>query len=97
MSEDGYMQHLLADGKKPQTAAEKIPILARGAVSDRAKETLNLVCCALDSEIIVIETLQGRDIRRGGMHPSGHRLPCANRRRREEMEYMASDNRPAQR
>ena len=43
MSKDGYMQNLLADGKKPQTAAEKIPILARGAVSDRAKETLNLV------------------------------------------------------
>lgn len=45
MSKDGYMQNLLADGKKPQTATEKIPILARGAVSDRAKQTLNLVCC----------------------------------------------------
>ena len=43
MSKDGFMQNLLADGKKPQTAAGKIPILARGAVSDRAKETLNLV------------------------------------------------------
>ena len=41
MSKGDYMQSLLADGKKPQTAAEKIPIIARGAVSDRAKETLN--------------------------------------------------------
>ena len=41
MSKGEYMQSLLADGKKPQTAAEKIPIIARGAVSDRAKETLD--------------------------------------------------------
>ena len=41
MSKGDYMQSLLADGKKPQTAAEKIPTIARGAVSDRAKETLN--------------------------------------------------------
>ena len=52
MSKNGYMQNLLADGKKPQTATEKIPILARGAVSDRAKQTLNLVCCT------------GRDLKR---------------------------------
>ena len=49
MSKDGYMQNLLADGKKPQSAADKIPILARGAVSDRAKETLNLVCPAANA------------------------------------------------
>ena len=47
MSKDGYMQNLLADGKKPKTAADKIPILARSAVSNRAKETLNLVCLLL--------------------------------------------------
>ncbi len=41
MSKNDYMQSLLADGKTPQTAADKIPIIARGAVSDRAKETLN--------------------------------------------------------
>lgn len=63
MSKDGYMQNLLADGKKPQTAAEKIPILARGAVSDRAKETLNLVSyssCKLE-EITLIKGSRSKD------------------------------------
>ena len=43
MSKSDFSQNLLASSGKPQTAAEKIPIIARGAVSDRAKETLNLV------------------------------------------------------
>lgn len=43
MSKSDFSQDLLASSGKPQTAAEKIPIIARGAVSDRAKETLNLV------------------------------------------------------
>lgn len=41
MSKNDYMQSLLADGKTPQNAADKIPIIASGAVSDRARETLN--------------------------------------------------------
>lgn len=51
MSKDGYMQNLLADGKKPQSASDKIPILARGAVSDRARETLDLVCPEVQKQV----------------------------------------------
>ena len=43
MSKTDFSQNLLASSGKPQTAVDKIPIIARGAVSDRAKETLNLV------------------------------------------------------
>lgn len=43
MSKTDFSQNLLASGTKPQMAADKIPIIARSAVSDRAKETLNLV------------------------------------------------------
>ena len=43
MSKSDFSQSLLASSGKPQSAAERIPILARGAVSDRAKETLDLV------------------------------------------------------
>lgn len=43
MSKSDFSQNLLASSGKPQTAADKIPIIARGAVSDRAKETINLV------------------------------------------------------
>jgi len=42
-SKDNFSQNLLASTSGPQSAAEKIPILARGAVSDRAKQTLSLV------------------------------------------------------
>ena len=43
MSKNDYNQSLLAQSKKPQSAVDKIPIIARAAVSDRAKKTLNLV------------------------------------------------------
>ena len=43
MSKSDFSQNLLASGYKPKTAADKIPILARSAVSDRAKEALNTV------------------------------------------------------
>lgn len=43
MSKSDFSQSLLISSGKDQTAAEKIPIIARGAVSDRAKQTLNLV------------------------------------------------------
>jgi len=43
MSKSDFSRNLLASSSKPQTAADKIPIIARGAVSDRAKEALNLV------------------------------------------------------
>lgn len=42
-SKESFSQNLLASTLKPQNASEKIPILARGAVSGRAQETLNLV------------------------------------------------------
>ena len=47
MSKSDFSQSLLANSAKPQTAADKIPIIARGAVSDRAKEALNLVIISL--------------------------------------------------
>lgn len=34
---------VLASSGKPQNAVDKIPVIARFAVSDRAKQTLNLV------------------------------------------------------
>lgn len=43
MSKSELSQNILASSGNPQSAAEKIPVLARGAVSERAKETLNLV------------------------------------------------------
>lgn len=43
MSKSDFSQNLLAGSGKPQTAAEKIPIIARGAVSERAVKALNLV------------------------------------------------------
>ena len=43
MSKIDFSQSLLASGSKPQTAADQIPIIARFAVSDRARQTLNLV------------------------------------------------------
>ena len=43
MSKSDFSQNLLASSGKPQTAAEKIPIIARGAVSERALKALNLV------------------------------------------------------
>ena len=43
MSKSDFSQNLLASSGKPQTAAEKIPIIARGAVSERAIKALNLV------------------------------------------------------
>lgn len=43
MSKSDFSQNLLASSDKLQTATDKIPIIARGAVSDRAKETLNSV------------------------------------------------------
>ena len=43
MSKSDFSQNLLASSGKPQTAADKIPIIARGAVSERAIKALNLV------------------------------------------------------
>ena len=43
MSKSDFSQDLLASSGKPRTAADKIPIIARGAVSERALKTLNLV------------------------------------------------------
>ena len=43
MSKSDFSQNLLANSKTSRTASEKIPIIARWAVSDRAKKTLDLV------------------------------------------------------
>ena len=47
MSKSDFSQSLLASSSKPQTAAENIPIIARHAVSERARQTLNLVCTSI--------------------------------------------------
>lgn len=47
MSKSDFSQNLLASSTKPQSAVDKIPIIARGAVSDRAKEALNIVSIIL--------------------------------------------------
>ncbi|MCJ1457231.1 hypothetical protein MMC28_007598 [Mycoblastus sanguinarius] len=52
MSKSDFSQNLLASSGKPQSAAEKIPIIARGAVGERAKETLNLVEQFVEQECI---------------------------------------------
>ncbi|KAF6220764.1 hypothetical protein HO133_002444 [Letharia lupina] len=57
MSKSDFSQNLLASSRKPQTAAEKIPIIARGAVSDRAKETLNLVEKFVEEECVPADVL----------------------------------------
>ena len=56
MSKSDFSQNLLASSGKPQTAAEKIPIIARGAVSERAVKALNLVRSS-ERTAVSIETL----------------------------------------
>ena len=56
---------LLADSKKHQTAVEKIPIIARGAVSDRAKETLNEVSSGIpyhNNRDLILSFSRSRDL-----------------------------------
>lgn len=43
MSKDDYNQSLLAGTSRGKSAVDRIPILAKGAVSDRARRTLELV------------------------------------------------------
>ncbi|KAI4229899.1 MAG: hypothetical protein L6R36_000545 [Xanthoria steineri] len=57
MSKSDFSQSLLASSGKPQTAADQIPIIARFAVSDRAKETLNLVEKFVEEECIPADTV----------------------------------------
>ncbi|MCJ1256669.1 hypothetical protein MMC24_004493 [Lignoscripta atroalba] len=57
MSKDAFSQNLLASSSKPQTASENIPIIARFAVSDRAKRTLNLVEQFVEQECIPADTV----------------------------------------
>ncbi|KAK4696016.1 acyl-CoA dehydrogenase, partial [Lecanoromycetidae sp. Uapishka_2] len=56
-AKDDFSQNLLASTPKPQSAAEKIPILARGAVSDRAAQTLNLVEKFVEEECVPADVL----------------------------------------
>ena len=95
MSKSDFSQNLLASSGKPQTAADKIPIIARAAVSDRAKETLNLVDVLIALTIPSINTCHGigRKVRRGRMCSSRHTLPRTVRGRREEMEYIPTRHR----
>ncbi|KAI4149505.1 MAG: hypothetical protein LQ341_001305 [Variospora aurantia] len=48
---------VLASSGKPRTAADNIPIIARFAVSDRAKQTLNLVEKFVEEECIPADTV----------------------------------------
>lgn len=57
MSKSDFSQNLLAGSGKPQTAAEKIPIIARGAVSERAVKALNLVEKFVEEECIPADVL----------------------------------------
>ena len=43
MSKQDVMQSMIADSKHQKRASDRIPIIARDAVSDRAKKTLDLV------------------------------------------------------
>ncbi|MCJ1339379.1 hypothetical protein MMC09_004668 [Bachmanniomyces sp. S44760] len=52
MSKDDFSQSLLTSSRKPQTATEKIPIIARHAVSERAQKTLDLVERFVEQECI---------------------------------------------
>ncbi|MCJ1303573.1 hypothetical protein MMC08_006383 [Hypocenomyce scalaris] len=74
MSKSDLSTNLLASSSKPQTAAEKIPIIARYAVSDRAKQTLNLVEKFVDQECIPADTVfdaqLGEGEKRWSTHPS---------------------------
>ncbi|KAG8532160.1 uncharacterized protein KY384_003800 [Bacidia gigantensis] len=57
MSRTELSQNLLASSAKPQTAADKIPILARGAVGERASKALNLVQQFVEQECIPADTV----------------------------------------
>ncbi|KAL8878594.1 MAG: hypothetical protein Q9198_003629, partial [Flavoplaca austrocitrina] len=57
MSKSDFSQSLLASNSKPPTAADQIPIIARFAVSDRAKQTLNLVETFVEEECIPADTV----------------------------------------
>ncbi|MCJ1269640.1 hypothetical protein MMC22_009532 [Lobaria immixta] len=57
MSKSNFSQNLLASSRKPQSAYEKIPIIARHAVSDRAREILNLVERFVEEECIPADTV----------------------------------------
>ncbi|KAL8693152.1 MAG: hypothetical protein Q9218_001972 [Villophora microphyllina] len=65
MSKDDFSQSLLASGSKPQSAVDKIPIIARYAVSDRAKETLNLVERFVEEECIPSDTVFNSQVGEG--------------------------------
>ncbi|KAK3169293.1 hypothetical protein OEA41_008676 [Lepraria neglecta] len=65
MSKSDFSQSLLANSAKPQTAADKIPIIARGAVSDRAKEALNLVEKFVEEECIPADVLYHSQLGKG--------------------------------
>lgn len=95
MSKSDFSQSLLASSSKPQTAADKIPIIARFAVSERAKETLNLVGqnSSLRFDRWVLTVPAGRKICRRRMHPLGHRIPLSARRRSKEMDHLPSHHR----
>ena len=57
MSKNNFSQRLLTSSEKPRRAADKVPILALGAISARAKETLNLVEEFVEKECIPADTL----------------------------------------
>ncbi|MCJ1476924.1 hypothetical protein MMC13_005593 [Lambiella insularis] len=52
MSKTDFSQNLLSSSKRPQVASERIPVIARWAVSERAKKTLDLVEKFVEQECI---------------------------------------------
>ncbi|MCJ1467922.1 hypothetical protein MMC07_006547 [Pseudocyphellaria aurata] len=57
MSKGKFSENLLTSSRIPLSAYEKIPIIARHAVSKRAQETLNLVEKFVEEECIPADTL----------------------------------------
>ncbi|KAI4165710.1 MAG: hypothetical protein LQ342_000652 [Letrouitia transgressa] len=57
MSQSDFSQSLLTSSRTSKSAADRIPIVARHAVSERAKETLNLVEKFVEEECVPADTL----------------------------------------
>ncbi|KAL9611438.1 MAG: hypothetical protein Q9167_003912 [Letrouitia subvulpina] len=57
MSQSDFSQSLLTSSRISKSAADRIPIIARQAVSERAKETLNLVEKFVEEECVPADTL----------------------------------------
>lgn len=79
-------QDLLVGAKGALRASEKIPLIARGHVSDRAKKTLDIVSGTIHrfNSLRVVLTYHptGRALCRRRMYPGRRHCPTADRRGR---------------